>query len=197
MEWQQTKLTVKQKIFVDEYLIDFNGTRAYRMAYPNCKSDNTAGQLAHRMLKNVKIIPYIEGRTKDKQRRSEITQDRVLNELAKIAFADIKDYLEYKTEKTVVSKDADGTPIIDYRQIIDLLDSKDVDTSVVQEVSISKDGTFKFKMYDKQKALADVGRHLGMFVEKVEHSGNMSINNPFDELSVEELRKLAGQHGLR
>lgn len=193
MTWQKTKLTVKQKIFVDEYLIDFNGTRAYKIAYPNVKNDNTAGQLASRLLKNAKIGPYIEERMKDRQRRTEITQDRVLNELAKIAFADIKDYLEYRTEKTVVSEDVDGTPIVDYKQIVDLMDSKDVDTSVVQEVSISKDGTFKFKMYDKQKALADVGKHLGMFVDKVEHSGSMGINNPFDELSVEELRKLAGQ----
>lgn len=165
------KLTKKQKIFVDEYLIDLNGTRSYKAAYPNIKKDETAKAAASRLLTNVNVKNYIDERMKDREKRTEITQDRVLKELAKIGFADIKDYLEYKTAKTIVEYDQDGEPIIDYRQIIDVIDSKDVDTSIIQEVSIGKDGTFKFKLYDKQKALVDIGKHLGMFVDKVEHSG--------------------------
>lgn len=162
------RLTQKQRHFVQEYLVDLNATQAaIRAGY----SERTAHVQGPRLLGNVRVQVAIQEALKKREQRTEITQDRVLTELAKIGFADIRDYLEYKTEKTVVAYGDDGEPIIDYRQIIDVIDSKNVDTSVIQEVSISKDGTFKFKLYDKQKALNDIGRHLGMFVDKTEVSG--------------------------
>lgn len=187
------KLTPKQKIFVDEYLVDLNATRAYKVAYPSCKKEETAAQAGSRLLRNVKVKDHIDKRMKDRQERTEITQDKVLKELAKIGFADIKDYLEYKTAKTVVEHDENGEPVIDYQQIVNVVDSKEVDTSVIQEVSIGKDGTFKFKLYDKQKALVDIGKHLGMFTDKVEVKGNVSVNNPFEGLTTEQLLKIAGE----
>lgn len=48
-------MTEKQKIFADEYLIDLNATRAYRVAYPSVKKDETAAQAGSRMLRNVKV----------------------------------------------------------------------------------------------------------------------------------------------
>ncbi|MBU3208700.1 terminase small subunit [Clostridium algidicarnis] len=185
------KLTPKQKIFVDEYLVDLNATRAYKVAYPNCKKEETAAQAGSRLLRNVKVKEHIDKRMKDREKRTEVTQDKVLQELAKIGFADIKDYLEYKTAKTVVQHDENGEPVIDYQQIVNVIDSKEVDTSVIQEVSIGKDGTFKFKLYDKQKALVDIGKHLGMFTDKVEVKGNLSVNNPFEGLTTEQLLKIA------
>ena len=166
-------LTDKQKLFADEYLIDLNATRAYKVAYPNTKKDETAASLGARMIRNDKVAAYIQERMKQREKRTEITQDRVLQELAKIGFANLKDYLEYKTAKTVVDHDEDsGEAIIDYQQIIDVMDSKDVDTSVIQEVSIGKDGTFKFKLYDKQKALELLGKHLGMFSDTLKLKGD-------------------------
>ena len=165
------KLTRNQKIFCDEYLIDLNATRAYKAAYKNVKKDETAAAAGARLLRNVKVKNYIDEKMKEREKRTEITQDKVLKELAKIGFADLKDYLEYKTAKSVVEYDEAGKPIIDYTTIIDLIDSREVDTSPVQEVSISKDGTFKFKLYDKQKALELIGKHLGMFVDKTEVTG--------------------------
>lgn len=181
------KLTKKQRLFCEEYLIDLNATRSYMAAGYSVKSDNAAGVEGHKLLRNPKIDLYLNQRMKEREKRTEITQDKVLKELAKIGFADIKDYLEYKTAKTVVMYDEEGEPIIDYRQIIDVIDSKDVDTSIIQEVSIGKDGTFKFKLYDKQKALVDIGKHLGMFVEKVEVKGELEtgfskLNSILDQL---------------
>jgi phage terminase small subunit len=43
------------------------------------------------------------------------------------------------------------------------------------------------------KALELIGRHLGMFTDKVEHSGGVALNNPFEELTKEQLLKLAGE----
>ena len=85
-------MTEKQKIFADEYLIDLNATRAYKVAYPKVKKDKTAAQAGSRMLRNVKVERYIQERMQARQERTEITQDRVLEELAAIAFASATDY---------------------------------------------------------------------------------------------------------
>ena len=53
-------LTDKQKKFIEEYLIDMNGTRAYRAAYPTVKNDETAGAAACRLLKNVKVKKVVD-----------------------------------------------------------------------------------------------------------------------------------------
>ena len=66
-------MTEKQKRFCDEYLIDLNGTRAYKAAYPSVKSDKTAGANAARLLGNASIRAYIDERLE--QLRSERTAD--------------------------------------------------------------------------------------------------------------------------
>jgi phage terminase small subunit len=185
-------MTDKQKQFINEYLIDLNATRAYKATYKNIKNNETARANSSRLLANANVRAYLDERLKAREKRTEITQDRVLNELAKIAFADMKDYLEYRTDKTVISYDDNGEPIIDYTKIVDLIDSRYTDTSVIQEISISKDGVFRFKLYDKQKALVDIGKHLGIFADKLEHSGNIEMNNPFKGLTTDELRQIIG-----
>lgn len=52
-------MTEKQKLFCDEYLIDLNGTRAYRAIYKNIKTDNAAGVRANKLLKQKDIAEYI------------------------------------------------------------------------------------------------------------------------------------------
>ena len=53
-------MTEKQKIFADEYLIDLNATRAYKVAYPAVKKDETAMANGSRMLRNAKVeqVPF-------------------------------------------------------------------------------------------------------------------------------------------
>ncbi|WP_291649908.1 terminase small subunit [Clostridium sp.] len=58
------KLTDKQMIFVNEYLLDLNATRAYKKAYPNVKKDSVAASAAVRMLRNVKVKNYIDEQLK-------------------------------------------------------------------------------------------------------------------------------------
>lgn len=166
-------LTEKQKRFANEYLIDLNATRAYREVYKSVKSDEVAKAAASRLLTNVNLSEYINKKMKAREIRTEISQDDVIKELAKIGFANLKDYLEYKTVKTIVENDEKtGEPIIDYKQIVDTIDSKNVDMSVIQEISIAKDGTFKFKLYDKQKALELIGKHLNMFTDNIKIKGD-------------------------
>lgn len=56
------RLTEKQKRFVDEYVIDLNGTRAYKAAYPNVKKDESARVCASQLLTNPNVRAYLDER---------------------------------------------------------------------------------------------------------------------------------------
>ena len=148
-------MTEKQKIFADEYLIDLNATRAYRKAYPSVKKDETAAQAGSRMLRNVKVAEYIAERMQARQERTEITQDKVLEELAAIAFARATDYAEVKDDQVII-KDTSG-----------------LSENQIKAIAGIKQGKFgiEVKLNDKEKALELLGRHLGMFKDRVEVSG--------------------------
>jgi len=154
------KLTDKQKRFVDEYLIDMNATAAaIRAGY----SEKTAQEQSSRMLLNVIISEHLAKRRASLEKRTEVSQDKVIKELAKIGFANMTDYLDYKTMLRETGQDANGDIIHDWAMSVVAKDSSEVDGSPIQEVSISKDGTFKFKLYSKLDALEKIGRYLGMF----------------------------------
>lgn len=75
-------MTEKQKMFVDEYLIDLNGTRAYKAVYKNIKSDEAAASRASKLLGQDDIKEY---------------KDRRLKELENERTADIQEVMEYLT----------------------------------------------------------------------------------------------------
>ncbi len=75
----------KQRRFVDEYLVDLNATQAaIRAGY----SPKTAGQIGERLLKKVEIQTGVQEAMKARENRTHITQDRVLQELSRLAFFD-------------------------------------------------------------------------------------------------------------
>lgn len=174
------KLTPKQKIFVDEYLIDLNATRAYKVAYPSCKKEETINAAASRMLRNVKVKDYIDKRMKDREKRTEITQDKVLNELAAIAFSNGAKYAKV-VEKTAYNEE--GQPILDpetgepmkYKTVdLALTDElADEEKKAISSIKRGKNG-IEVSTCDKVKALELLGRHLGMFTDKVEVNGSLS-----------------------
>lgn len=77
-------MTEKQKLFADEYLIDLNATRAYKVAYPNVKNDDTAAAAASRLLRNVKVQEYIARRMEEKESELIADQDEVLRYLTSV-----------------------------------------------------------------------------------------------------------------
>jgi phage terminase small subunit len=76
----------KQKRFCDKYLIDFNGRRSYKAVYG--VGDNSAEAGASRLLRNVKVKAYIAETAKEATKDVKVSRERVLDELAAIAFAD-------------------------------------------------------------------------------------------------------------
>ena len=78
----EDKLTPNQQVFINEYLIDLNATRAYKAAYPNVKKETAAASAASRLLKDVKV-------------KAEI--DKRLQKIEEESVADLKEVLKYLT----------------------------------------------------------------------------------------------------
>jgi len=192
----EKKLTSKQKMFVKEYLVDLNATQAaLRAGY----SEKTAYRTGADNLKKPQIQEAIQQAMQKREQRTEITADKVLEEYAKLGFSDVTDYLQVVTERILVGHDKEtGEPISDISQFVLMKDTKDIPPeklAAISEVKQHKDGSISFKLHDKKGALDSIARHLGMFTERVEHTGKDGgpIQTAVDlsGLTIEELRKLA------
>lgn len=162
-------LTPKQIRFVDEYLIDLNATQAaIRAGY----SAKTADRIGAELLGKTWVSELVAKRMKDRSERTEVTQDMVLRELAKIGFADIRKVVRWgRTELRVAGAEEEGATAVHHG--LALIGSDEIDDAIaaaISEVSEGREG-LKVKLHDKRAALNDMGRHLGMFKDKVEHSG--------------------------
>lgn len=189
-----TKLTAKQQRFCDEYLIDLNATQAaIRAGY----SEKTATEQGARLLTNVKVQKYLQKRKTERIERTEITQDMVLYELASIAFSNAADYaaiverdatIQCENGAVMPLYDQDGNPV-KYRTVEPVLTS-DLTEKQKRALAVIKKGRdgFEVKPYDKIRALELIGKHIGMFTEKVEVTGD--VNNPMAGLTTDELKKL-------
>lgn len=156
-------LTAKQARFVDEYLIDLNATQAaIRAGYSARNADKIGSQL----LGKTRVAEQIQSAMKAREKRTHITQDRVLQELARIAFFDIRRlYNEDGTMKLPHELDDEAAAV---------LAGVDVSTtSVGGDESPLSIITKKAKVFDKGAALTLAMRHLGMLTDKVEHSGEI------------------------
>ena len=162
------KLTSQQKIFADEYLIDLNGTRAYRVAYPSCKSDEVAAASASRLLRNDKVAAYLAKAQKAREQRTEITQDRVLLEYARLGFLDPRKLFNADgSPKGIQELDDDTAAAIAGLDVMEIYSGSGDDRTFVGYLK-------KYKMADKRSALDSIGKHLGMFKEKNELDVNIA-----------------------
>lgn len=175
------KLTPKQKRFCDEYLIDLNATQAaIRAGY----SKKTARFIATENLTKPNIQAYLEKRMRKREERTEITQDRVLKEFAKIAFLDPRNFFnEDGSPKKMNELDNDTAAALAGMDVLEEYEG-------YGDARIFVGYTKKYKIADKLKALESLGRHLGLFNDKTEITGTVNVNNPMADLSTEELRKI-------
>lgn len=173
-------MTNAQKRFCNEYLIDFNASRAYKAAYKSCKSDLTARTNASKLLTKTNIQKYISEKQKEIEERTEITQKKIIQELAKIALFNIKDiYNENGTLKKVTELDDDTAKAISGVKILQKAGAMKISLSKTNdEIPIEHipEQTVEFKTNDKTRALELLGKHLGMFKENV----NLTQDKPFE-----------------
>lgn len=194
------KLTDKQRKFIDEYLIDLNATRAYKTVYINCKSDEAANAASSRLLRNVKVQEEIEKQQQKIQERTQVTQDKVINELAKIAFSNATDYVEIQTRKIKHRYwDSDLKEFVYeegdvYEQDIVLKDTKELNQdqkAAIASIKNTRHG-IAIEQCNKVEALRLLGQHLGLFKDNAHINIQNNIpENPYNGLSIEELKALA------
>lgn len=146
------ELTEKQQRFVEEYLIDLNATQAaIRSGY----SANTADQQGSRMLTNVKVQNEISKAMAERSKRTGVNQDRVVQELARIAFVKMTDVVnaDGKIRPDACDDDLACIESVKYKR-------SDTDTGSSEEREI--------KIASKLKALELLGKHLGMWNDKLD-----------------------------
>ena len=154
-------MTKKQKRFVRRIP---DRLECYQAAIRQDTVQIQLDRLVQKTLKKPEIKNRIDKAMAERSRRTGINQDRVLQELARIGFAKITDVVDPDTAK--IRPDA----------------SED-DLACIQSIKIKPNefGTEReVKLYDKKAALVDLGKHLGLFKDKLELTGDMDLNITID-----------------
>ena len=187
------KPTKKQDLFCKLIIAGRSQAEAYEKAYnPNNKSKSIMAVNGCNMMKNTTIINHMEELRKQQIEKGMASIEKIEEELSRIAFDDISNYLSFRTEKQVVAHDSDGNPVFEYQQVIEVKDSEDIDTRAVQEIQLSQQGGFKFKLYGKDSALDKLARIKGMFIERSENynrNENLNVNIDGAEFSDKTIKE--------
>lgn len=160
------KLTDKQKKFVEEYLIDLNATQAcIRAGY----SVRTANEQGAQNLAKLSIQEAISKAMAERSRRTGINQDRIVQELARIAFVKITDVVDSDGEINTNASDDDLACIESYK----VEDSDSVNGSSSKR---------EVKLASKIKALELLGKHVGMWNDKIQVDVSIPVFGGEDDL---------------
>ena len=137
----------KHERFCQEYIIDLNG---YKSALRTKYSKKTARVQASQLLTKLNIQDRIAELMEERSKRTEISQDRVLKELACLGHSNIKDYIKHAATGYIQFKDIDKI--------------SEEDAKAIEAIKVNyKEGKIEFKLHSKTKTLEMIGRHLGMF----------------------------------
>lgn len=166
------RLNEKQDMFCREFIVDYHQTKAaIRAGY----SEKTSYSIGNRLLKNVEIQERIAELEKERMKRLNISQDRVLYELACIALSNGADYGEV-TEKRIPGRDGEPVPV----QCVDFTLTKDLNAQQRRAISSIKEGKtgIEVRTHDKVKALELLMKHYGMLSDRPESTtGDVTIIN--------------------
>lgn len=172
------ELTDKRKFFCLYYLQRFNATWAYMQAF-NC-AYNTARTNGAQLLANTDIQKQLKTLKEEIANDLTITATEIAQQYAKQAFADYGDYVDFGTEDVIV-RDGWWAPVKDKlthdyltekKSYVRLVDKDKVDTSLIKQVSIGRDGV-KVELYDKQKAQSELLKYLK---DQGDNNDDMTIN---------------------
>lgn len=153
-------MTEKQKRFCEEYLIDLNATQAaIRAKY----STKTAKEQGCQLLTNINVRARIDAALAERSKRTGVNQDRVIRELARVAFANATDVVDFETAELIQLATSDDTAAIASVKV------KTIPTS--DGLGIERE----IRMADKLKALELLGRHMGMFTDNLKVAGDLGV----------------------
>jgi phage terminase small subunit len=150
-------LNDKQLAFCREYIVDLNSTQAaIRAGY----SDKTAGAIGSRLLKNVKVEAEIKRLMDQRSERTNVTADDVVRQLAKIAFLDMRDIVDWGMEKR---ERKDGSEYM--AEYVRPRNAEEVDGTLIQSVKMGKFG-FEIMIPDRMRAMEMLAKHLGVYDDR-------------------------------
>ena len=155
-----------QKRFVKKLLETkkLNATAAYKKVY-GVKKDSVAAACASQLLRNPKVQKYLSEEQEVLAKRAfpDITAERIIQELSKIAFANYSDFIDIVDE---VKKNVKGQKIL-VKNLVGLTDDQ---RSAIRKVKYSNKGV-EIELYDKVEALELIGKHIGMFKDEIKLEG--------------------------
>ena len=182
-------LTPKQIIFCKEYLVDFNATRAAKAAG---YSKKTAQRMGSENLSKPLIQERILKEIKAREYRTEITADRVLQEIALLGFSDIAHYVEIGEDGQVTTKTFEEMPEHASRAIESISEDR-----IIRE---NPDGTqiivhdkYKFKLHSKIHALEKLFKHLGLAAEERLRFGIEGVDGQPIEFTIKYVHTNGGK----
>ena len=141
-------MTPKQRCFVEEYLVDLNATQAAKRAGYSARSARSMG---HQLLRNPGIAAAVAKAQDKRIARTRVSADKVVTELAKVAFGDPRRLLSWGPSGVVL------------RDSSELTEAEAALVSEVSETRTASGGTRKVKLHCKLAALNALGKHLGLF----------------------------------
>lgn len=157
----------RERKFVEEFIIDGNGVQAaIRSGY----SPRSAATRASQLLTQPAVIAAIAKNREKVRERIGVTRDAIVDELRKIAFADIRNAVKWGSAP---NPEQTGEAIYP----VELVPSNVIDddtAGAVSEVSLTNTGV-KIKMYDKKGALMDLAKIMGYVIDKAEVEQKMSV----------------------
>ena len=154
-------LSTKQQRFVDEYMIDFNGTQAaIRAGY----SPRTAGSQAYQLVTDDRIQAELKSRTAKLSEHASITVAEIVERLAAILRANMRDYLRLTAKGELAVDFSRATP-----QQMAAVQTFEMDRAAGEDADGPK--KFRLRLYDKIAAADKLLRYLGAYRDRVEHSG--------------------------
>jgi phage terminase small subunit len=175
------KLTPKQAAFVRAYLETGNASEAYRRAY---NAENMKPEVikvkASELLKNGNVAVTVSQRQAQVAEKHGVTVERIVAELAKIGFSDIRKVVKWGSRRVTadeMEQEVEAGEAV-FTNSVQLIPSEQVDddtAAAIAEISEGQHG-IKIKLHDKKGALVDLGKHLGMFKDKDDSPPSVTIN---------------------
>lgn len=191
--------TETQRRFVEEYVKDWNQTRAYQRAGLPAKTFQSAAVRASQLIRNVNVLLAIKQCQDFLTRKTLVTKERLITETARLAFSDVRDYSNGDgTVRNVHELDDDSAAAIKKIEQIDYFEGDGDDR---QKLGVTK----KMELHDKLGAINSLNKLMGYNPsEKHEVSGSIQhdhrhlhVGLNWDDMPVELLRKIKGEVDAR
>jgi phage terminase small subunit len=149
------------------------------------------------LLRNTEVAARISEILRRGAERAEITVEQVLRELAKIGFSDIRKAVAWRNEMVAREGEEEGKGedgVVRVTRVllprVSIVPSEEMDPDIaaaIAQISQGPNGQVRVRLHDKHAALVSIGKHLGMFVDRVQIQERKQISA--EPMSAEEWKR--------